>query len=270
MIYRRLNATSIFIVAAILFSGYDDSVSLICSSSSNVTCQFLGYETLEKELNSVSTKRMKDLYFHWNDAHDCDLSFTCCPTIKPCTLSILDSFYLLATTDRTEIFYSVWKENLSLMSCHNSQEDIVQFVWKPTFKYCVELIQKLEHGKIALSEVERVFCSVQTLTDIQKSCESLVKVLLSCCSRARKHSISKFCSCECCTKTEIQQFLIHNTSVTLSSNTSWIQTVCKKIKYYRISQKCIKCAEALLILRNKDHLNLTGDFSSIPFLGEKV
>ena len=143
------------------------------------------------------------------------------------------------------------------MSRHNcvfTQEDIVTFVWKPTFEYCVELIARLEHGEITLSEVERVFCDDETLTDLQLSCEFLVRSLVSCSSP--KHSTFTFCTCECCTTAEIQQFFIRDTSVKISLDMSWIQTVCKLIEHYRLSKKCIECAKALLTLCDENHLKL--------------
>ena len=235
---------------------------------------FIGYESLKEELRIVSIKPMNELYFHWNDPDDCNLSFTCCPTIKPCTLAILGSFYLLATSGRKEVFCRIWNANMtSLMSRRNcvfTQEDIVRFVWKPTFEYCVELVTRLEHGGIMLNEVERVFCDDKKLTDLQLSCESLVKSLVSCSST--EHSTFRFCTCECCTTFKIQQFFIHDTSVKISSDMGWIQTVRKQIEHYRLSKKCIECAKAILTLCDENHLNLkvAGDFSSVFVLGEKV
>ena len=155
----------------------------------------------------------------------------------------------------------------SLMSHHNcvfTQEDIVRFVWKPTFEYCVELIARLKHGGIMLNEVERVFCDDVKLTDLQLSCEFLVRSLVSCSSPEQ----FRFCTCECCTTAEIQQ-IICDTSVKISSDMSWIQTVCKQIEQYRLSVDCTECAKALLTLCDENHLNLkiAGD---IPVLGQKV
>ena len=213
---------------------------------------------------------MKELYYHWNDSHDCDFGYKCCPTIQPCTLTILGSFYLLATTGKTEIFHHVWKENMSsLMSRHNycafTQEDIVKFVWKPTFEYCVELIARLHGGK-TLSEVERIFCNDETLTDLQSSCKSVAKPSVS--YSVPEHLIFKFCTCECCTTPEIQQHFISDTSRTIvSSELEWIETVYKRIQHYRLS---LECAQAVLTLCDEDHLNLTGNFNSIHSFIEKV
>ena len=233
---------------------------------------FVGYDSLKEELCIVSRKPMKELYYHWNDTDDCVLSFTCFPTIKPCILSILSSFHLLATTGRKEVFCHIWNDNMSsLMSRHNcafTQEDIVRFVWKPTLKYCVEhIIARLEHGEITLSEVERVFCDNENL---QFSCESLVKALFSCSSP--KHSTFRFCNCECCTTAEIQQFFIRDTSVKISLDMCWIITVRKQIEHYRLSKNCIECAKALLTLCDENHLNLktAGDFRSVRVLEKKV
>ena len=75
---------------------------------------YIGYKTLEEELQCVLIKPMKKLYFHWNDNHNnCVLRFTCCPTVQPCTLA-LSSLYFLS--GRAEIFHRVWKENLSSLS----------------------------------------------------------------------------------------------------------------------------------------------------------
>ena len=202
---------------------------------------------------------MKELFFHWIDHEDCDLGYKCCPTIKPCTLSILRSFYLIATTGR-KVFCHVWKENLSFLisrhDCAVTQENIIKFVWKRTIKYCVELIARLEHGKIILNEVERLFCD-DSLTDIQLSCESLVKS----CSSLPKYSALKFCNCECCTALKIQQhFVISDTSVNISSDISWIQTVCKTIGCCRLF---LECAQAIRKLCDEDHLDLTAVIYSI-------
>ena len=222
------------------------------------------YETLEKELNCAIIKPMNELYY---DTQDCVLSFTCCPTIQPCTLSILESFYLLAT--ESEIFHRSWRDNLlsflQSRDCAFTQENIIKFVWKPTFTYCVELIASLEQGSITLSEVERIFCDDETVTDIENNCESLVQSLASC-----SLPIFPFCDCECCETYETLQHFSSDTSVKISSDVCWIQTVCKQIENYRLSQNCIECAKALIILCDKDHLNLTGDFTSILVLGKKV
>ena len=227
------------------------------------------YETLEKELNCAIIKPMKELYYHWSDTQDCVLSFTCCPTIQPCTLAILDSFYRLATTGRSEIFHRSWRDNLlsflAPRDCAFTQENIIKFVWKPTFKYCVELIASLEQGSITLSEVERIFCDDETLADIQLSCESLVKSLAPC-----SLPIFPFCTCEGCITRKTRQLFSIDTSVKTLPDMCWIQTVCKQIENYRLSQKCIECAKALIILCDEDHLNLNGDFISILVLGKKV
>ena len=168
---------------------------------------------------------------------------------------------------QTEIFRHVWKENLSsLMSHHNctfTQEDIVKFVWKPTFEYYVELTARLRGG-ITLSEVERIFCNDETLTDLQSSCASVVKSSPVTYS-VPKHLIFKFCTCECCTTPEIQQ---HFTSRTIiSSELEWIESVYKRIEHYHLS---LECAQAVLTLCDEDHLNLTGNFNSIHCFIEEV
>ena len=229
---------------------------------------------MKEELHVVSIKPMKELYYHWNDTHDCDLGYTCCPSIQPRTLSILSSFYLLATTGRKEIFCRIWNDNMSsLMSRHNcafTQEDIVDFVWKPTFNYFVELIARLQHGEITLREIERVFCDDEKLTDLQLSCEDLVKSLVSCSSP--EHSTFRLCPCKGCRTSKIRQFFIRDTSVKISLDIGWIHTFLKQIEHYRFSKKCIECAKALLTLCDESHLNLkvAGDFSFIFVLGEKV
>ena len=235
------------------------------------TGSFLGYKSLEEELHNVSRKPMKELYFHWNDSQDCDLGYKCCPTIQPCTLAILGSFYVLAITGKTEIFRYVWKENMSsLMSRHNycafTQEDIVKFVWKPTFEYYVKLITRLRGG-ITLSEVEQIFCNDETLTDLQSRCKSVSKSS-SVSYSVPEHLIFKFCTYDCCTTQEIQQHFINTTSRTIvSSDLEWIATVYKRIQHYRLS---LECAQAVLTLCDKDHLNLTRIFYSIHGFIEKV
>ena len=220
-------------------------------------------------MNNVSTKLMKDLYFHWNSDVDCVLSYTCCPTIQPITLSILDSFFRLATN---QIFCCNWSKTLSifLKQSHDSpitQDEIVTSVWKPTLYVCVELINDLESGEITLQKVDQVFGD-EKVTDMKNDCESLVKELSSCLSHKGLNVM--FCSCECCSTIEIQQFFENDTTLAVSSDTSWIETVREQIEHYRLSQKCIECAKALTILCDEDHLNLTGDFGSIHVLGNKV
>ena len=235
----------------------------------------LDYRSLEDELLSVIQKPMSELCFHWNDdTHDCALRFTCCPTIKTCTVPILSPLYLFSTNGRTDIFRYAWKENLSSLksrrNCAFTQENIVNFVWKPTVAFCMDLITRLKDGRISLSEVEQVFCSDESLTDLQSSCESLVKSLVS-----SKQLTYKFCRCRSCTKSKIQQ---HFSSVTfrsmkISLDLSWIEKVRKQIEHYRLSKKCIECAKMLLTLCDQNHLNLdtsAGDYNSLLVLGQKV
>ena len=209
---------------------------------------------------------------HWIDTVDCDLGYKCCPTIKPCTLSILKSFYLLATKC-TKVFCFVWKDNMAVILSNSdtgiTQEDIVQLVWKPTLNYCVKLISRLTNGSIALNEVERVFDDDEEICDIKLSCVNLVKSLVSC--SLPEHSNVRFCTCECCTAPKIRQLVIHHT-VKVSADLNWIETFCKQIKHYRLAKKCIECAKAIIALCDEDHLNLktAGDFSSVFLLGEKV
>ena len=56
----------------------------------------------------------------------------------------------------------------------------------------------------------------------------------------------------------------------ISNELEWIVPVCKRIEYYRLSLKCMECAQTVLTLCDKDHLDLTRDFITILALVEKV
>ena len=140
----------------------------------------IDYVHLEIELQDLLSKPVKELYLHWNESHDyCYWGLRCFPpTLKLGTFSILISFFILATTN---VFRQIWKNNLSIFLASkndSTQENIIDFVWNPTFKYCVELITRLKSGDISLSEVEKVFCDEKTLEDVYSSLESLAKSLV--------------------------------------------------------------------------------------------
>ena len=225
----------------------------------------IDYVHLEKELQHLLSKPVNELYLHWNESHDCYMGLRCFPTLKLCTLSFLNSFCILATTN---VFQQIWRNNLSIFlasKIDSTQENIIDFVWKPTFKHCVELITRLKSGNILLSEVEKVFCDEKTLEDLQSSCESLTRSLIYC----KEHSSYKLCTCGCCTAPEIQQRFTSDTSM-ISKESEWIVPACKSIEHFRLSLKCMECAETVLTLCDEDHLNLTGDFITIHALVEKV
>ena len=223
------------------------------------------YVNLEKERQHHYSKPVNELYLHWNESHDCYLGLRCFPTLEICTLSILNSFCILATS---RIFQKKWKNNLSFFLASKkdfTQENIIDFVWKPTFKYCVELITRLKSGYISLSEIEEVFCDEKTLKDLQSSCKSLAKSLVSC----KELSRYKLCTCGCCTAPEIQQHFTSDISM-ISKESEWIVPACKRIEHYRLCLKCMECAQTVLTLCDEDHLDLTGDFITIHALVEKV
>ena len=216
------------------------------------TCHNIGYEALQEELQKASIKPMVELCSNWNDkTASADLKFTCCLTVEPCTQSILMSFYTLAKN--SEIFRRKWKNKLSgsLDTCVGGfiQKQIVELVWKPTVADCWTLIGKLKDGVILLSEVNEVFGK----QNMRQSCHSLVE------------SLPSFYSEDILPDGVLVESL-ENSS--MCSNETWIDTVCKQVEHYNVSLKCIKCAKALLTLR--DNLKLKGDFSSIQVLGDEV
>ena len=192
---------------------------------------------------------MSDLCSNWNDVtSSADLHFTCCPTVQPCTQSILTPFYHLA--EKSEIFRRMWKNKLShSLTPHFTQKDIVEHVWIPTVTDCLTLISKLRSGRILLSEVKKVFRQQK----IGQGCHSLVDALSSCFSAK---DFLYTLSLEAVT--ESSEF----------SDKSWINTVCRQYEHYNLSLKCMECARALLGLQDK--LGLKGDFSRIQVLGDKV
>ena len=226
----------------------------------------IDFVNLEKELQHLLSKPVKELYLHWNESRDCYLGLRCFPpTLKLCTISILNLFCIVATTN---VFRQIWKNNLSIFlasKIDSTQENIIEFVWKPTFKYCVELITRLRSGDISLSEVDKVFCDEKTLKDLQSSCKSLAESLVSC----KEHSSYKLCMCGCGTALEIQQHFASDISM-ISNGTEWTVAACKRIEHYRLCLKCMECAQTVLTLCDEDHLDLTGDFITIHALVEKV
>lgn len=197
---------------------------------------------MEQQLKEASTKTMGMLCSNWcTETANNELNFTCCLIIKPCTQSILTPFSHLAKPSRSQIFRRMWKEKMSTYLESNysiTQERIIEFIWRPTVTYCQELVNRLQSGDIPMSEIEEVFRDDKSLADIGLSCDSLLDSL----------------SCSA---------LIED-----SSSREWIDTVCRQIKHYRLSLKCIKCAQAIFSLRDK--LELNGDFSCIKVLGDEV
>lgn len=227
------------------------------------------YGTLQEELQVVSIKVMIELCSNWKDeTASADLQFTCCPTVKPCIKSILNSFYLAI---KSEIFRGMWKNKLStsLKSHHGAftQNDVVELVWKPTVNDCWTLIHRLKTGEMLMSEVKKIFRG----QDIHQSCLSLLNSLPLCfpvdvseSNRALTTAVdyqSKSC------------FLVdvssdQTSSVNAFTHREWIDTVCKQFDHYIDSLECIECAQAILTIRDK--LNLKGDFSRIQVLDDKV
>ena len=202
----------------------------------------LDCHTLEQQLKEASTKTMAMLCSNWcRETVTDELNFTCCRIIKPCTQSILTPFSHLARPSRSQIFRRMWKEKMSTFLESNysiTQERVIEFIWWPTVTYCQELVYRLKSGDIPMSEIEEVFRDDKNLTDIQLSCDSLLDSL----------------SCSA---------LVED-----SSNREWIHTLCSQIKHYRLSLKCIECAQAIFSLRDK--LDLKGDFSRIKVVGDEV
>ena len=195
---------------------------------------------------------MVELCSNWNEkTASADLKFTCCPTVESCTLSILTPFHTLAK--ESEIFRNKWKKKLSdlLDTCVGAftQEQIVELVWKPTVIDCWTLIDRLQDGDIMLKEVNELFFK----QNMRQSCRSLV------------NSLPPFYSVDISSDGVLVESLENSSA---SSNETWIDTVCKQVEHYNVSLKCIKCAKALLSLR--DNLELKGDFSSIQVLGAEV
>ena len=122
---------------------------------------------------------MSELCSNWNDVtSSADLHFTCCPTVQPCTQSILTPFYCLA--DKSEIFRSMWKNKLShSLTPHFTQMDIVELVWIPTVTDCLTLISKLRSGRILLSEVKKVFRQQKIGQELPLSCGCTVILFFS-------------------------------------------------------------------------------------------
>lgn len=194
---------------------------------------------------------MAELCSNWSNESttSSDLQFKCCPSIQPCLQSILTPFYHLAL--RSDIFCRMWKKRLStaLVSHHGAftQENIVEFVWRPTVNDCQLLITGLKSGNILLSEVKKVFGKL----DIRQSCHSLINSLPPCYISFDKNKAVYVSSSE-----------------NAPSDKHWIDTVCRQVEHYDVSFRCVECAQQLLSLRDK--LELKGDFSSLQVLGDEV
>ena len=194
---------------------------------------------------------MAELCSNWKDESisSTDLQFNCCPTIQPCLQAILIPFHPLA--HKSEIFRSIWKKKLSTtLGSHCgafTQEDVVELVWRPTVKDCQLLISRLKSGQILLSEVTKIF----GMQDIQQSCLSLINSLPSCSSiLSDKHEA------------------VNGSVSDATSDKQWIDIVSKQVEHYKISFRCVECAQQLLSLCDK--LELKGDFSCLQVVGDKV
>ena len=175
---------------------------------------------------------MAELCSNWSiNTASADLKFTCCPTIKPKTQAILIPFYHLAVN--SEIFCRVWKRKLctALMShCGASQEDIVNFVWRPTVEECWTFLNKLKTRRILISELKELLCE----QDIEQSCRALM------CSLPPLNTV--------------------DISLDEEDSMECIDTVCEQVK-------CMVCAQAVFRLQDK---LLKEGFTCMQILRDKV
>ena len=141
-----------------------------------------------------------------------------------------------------DIFHRVWRETLTRADEEGSElsiEDIVTKIWKPAFNECCQILESLNNCSIKLSEVNDRFLEYKDASTIKLQLEKLYKGVELCHSRKPP----KKCP-------------------------PGINTAVERMQQYWTLCRYAKAAQTVLELKEK--LELTGDFSLMETIAEKV
>lgn len=169
---------------------------------------------------------------------DGNCNVVCFPDARPLD-AYLDDFYTISSKYPNDLFNKYWKERLDAYSEPIPFSNVDSFVWRPVLQACQSLLDKLESEDMTLLDVDYQFNNVyfgklhileQDLLNLQKGV---------CAIKHIRH--------------------IDN---------SWIKKVVKQIREYWDLCGYRDAAEAFLNIR--DTLNLTGDFTLVERVAQKV
>ena len=169
-----------------------------------------------------------------------DPEVTCYQASK-CLQSFVVQFSILSQKYNSAIFSTIWSMSMKHAYINNRNmtiTDIAPQVWKPAFKKCQDLLEKLKDTSITLSDVDSHFEKYKT---VPKRLEGDLECLFN--------GINK--------------------CLGVSEDFAWIDSVVAQIhKYWRL---CNYRQAAILFLELRDALTLTkGDFRDVERISKEV
>lgn len=199
---------------------------------------YIGLDELKSALQlDLKSERMCKLCVSDDSGH---LIFPCFSVALPVT-PMVESFFLLKQKHPTDIFEQIWSTCLKAAWSEKTLRtlaDIVPRVWEPTFSVCEGLLESLKNQTIQLSDVDKYFSHYRG--DI-KALSIQLRTLYT-----------GICACRRQSPKDLQ----------------WMKDAVDSMKnYWSLSRYC---AAAGTLLRLKDKLCLTGDFTDVERLAHKV
>ena len=150
-----------------------------------------------------------------------------------------NKFWTLSHVHNSAIFNATWSKTMEDVYHRDmTVSDVGPKVWKPAFKQCQQLLEKLNSGSMTLSDVDKHFSQYKgELQRLERELKSL------------------FCGVNACGRKD--------------RDPSWIyQAVTQMEEYWRL---CEYCETANSFLKLRDSLELTkGDFKKVENISKKV
>ena len=183
----------------------------------------------------MDEQQMVDLVKDWERDRDDGLSeFTCCPSMGMLR-EIVTPFAIM---QESEYFLQQWKKMLQGLvddiddGAKIDHLSVMEDVWRPTLKWCNDLLDRLHNGSIVLGELSDIFRS-KNVDQIKAEVTALV-VALPKCGFVLAEEVSRM---------------------------DWIDLFVDQIKQYRSAFSCQKAATT--VVRFKNCLKLPTEFPLI-------
>ena len=173
--------------------------------------------------------------------HSYDIEIVSFSTAKPLEPSY-KHFYLLSKTHSSDLFNRLWHEQISQVAKVKKTltfQQVVDVVWMPVFNQCIKLLDDLKSGKLALSDIDRLF-KESYLSDQDRLIKDLcnLHVGINACNQQS------------------------------SDDSDWIQSVvCHIVQYWNL---CNYYEAARAFVKIRDMLQLTGDFTLVETVANQV